>query len=256
MENEQMTLNEDKTILGIILALVGSSLFSVIVTFVFTFLISFIIQFGSNYTVEELTNKVNDFYARYDIEYFITIISMLLLLLIYCLIIGKTRIKKILSGFTRKKSWIYFALLGIGFVVVVSYLYSYLTRLITGGVDNANQNEVIKLIEGNYYLSFVYVVLLAPIIEEIGMRYFVFGSIKPKNKLVAYILGSSIFALLHFMVLIGSKDINVLSELLAIPTYLGAGLLLCFAYDKTENLACPITIHIFNNLISYILVLL
>lgn len=255
MENEQMTITEDKTILGIILAVVGSSLFSVIVTFIFTFLISFIIQFGSNYTVEELTNKVNDFYARYDIEYFITITSMLLLLFVYCLIIGKTRIKKILSGFTRKKTWTWFALLGIGFVVV-SYLYSYLTSLITSGVDNANQSEVIKLIEGNYYLSFVYVVLLAPIIEEIGMRYFVFGSIKQKNKLVAYILGSSIFALLHFMVLIGSKDINVLSELLAIPTYLGAGLLLCFAYDKTENLACPIAIHIFNNLISYLLILL
>ncbi len=256
MENEQMTLKEDKTILGIILAIVGSTLFSTVITFVFTFIVTIIFQFNSGYsTVEELTNKVTEFYARYDIEYLMTIISMSLLLFVYCLIIGKERIKKILRGFTRKKTWIYFALLGISFVVV-SYLYSYLTGLITNNVDNENQKEVIKLIEGNYYLSFIYVVLLAPVIEEIGMRYFVFGSLKQKNKVLAYILGSSIFAMLHFMVLIGNKDINILSELLAIPTYLGAGLLLCFSYDKTENLVCPIAIHMFNNLVSYLLVIL
>ena len=128
--------------------------------------------------------------------------------------------------------------------------------MITNTTVNSNQAEVVNLIGTNAILSFIYIVLLAPVVEEIGMRYFIFGSIKKVNKVWAYILGSSIFALLHYAVLLGESNINILSELLAIPTYFGAGLLLCYAYDKSKKLSCPIIIHTFNNLISFLFVIL
>lgn len=255
MNNEHMAKPNEKTIFGMILSLIGSSLFaSLISLFVSIILISAISIFGG-YSGDILIEKSNNFIDKYYIDYFITIISMVSLIFVYCLLMGKDNAKAIIKNFKGKKLWIYSILVGIGFVIV-SFLYSLLTSLITDGSVNANQIEVINLIEGNYYLSFVYIVLLAPIVEELGLRYFVFGGIKNYNKKLAYFLGSGLFALLHFFVLIGESNINVLSEILAIPTYFGAGLLLCFAYDKSKKLSCPIIIHILNNLVSFLVVIL
>ena len=255
MKNEQMTIREDKTLLGMLLAVAGNSLFVAIVSVIFSLIITSIMAATTSLTGDALIDKINVFYSKYYIEYFITIVGLSLLLLTYGLLLGKRRTKSILNSFKNKKVWIYSLLIGLGFVIVSSF-YSYLISFITEASVNSNQVEVVKIIEENFVLAFIYIVILAPLTEEIGMRYFIFGGLKKHKKVLAYILGSCIFALLHYMVLIGQSNINVLNEVLALPTYLGAGLLFCYVYDKSERISCPIIMHTLNNLISFLIVVL
>jgi len=255
METKQVNIYEDKTLLGILIAVVGSSIFTTVFSTIFYLILTIVFSMSTGLSGDALTAKVDNFYSNYYIGYVVTIISMISIIFVYYLLMGKEKFKSIVEGFKGKKIWIQSIIVGLLFVVV-STAYSILTNMITNTTVNSNQAEVVNLIGTNAILSFIYIVLLAPVVEEIGMRYFIFGSIKKVNKVWAYILGSSIFALLHYAVLLGESNINILSELLAIPTYFGAGLLLCYAYDKSKKLSCPIIIHTFNNLISFLFVIL
>ena len=47
-----------------------------------------------------------------------------------------------------------------------------------------------------------------------------------------------------------SDNVDIVRELLLLPPYMFSGIILAYAYDKTDNLSTSTAIHALNNLIS------
>lgn len=125
-------------------------------------------------------------------------------------------------------------------------LINYLLLLITSKISPLPENEtlirsLIKLNPLYYTLIFG---ILSPIGEELTFRY---GFDNIKNKYIYMILPSLLYAFMH---------LSSMNEILYIIPYFILGLTFAFTYKKTNSLIYPITIHIINNLISILLILL
>ncbi len=255
MENEKdslMRYDDSHAIFGMILSILGQTIITILIGLVFSVAISAGIRLffpGSN-----VAASVDNFYEAFDIPLVIAILADAGLVLLYYFLMGSYRFKKILQGFKNKK--LIFISIGLG--LLVTFLSSGYTIITSQFIrdTNANQASVSSTITGNYVLGFIFAVIAAPIVEEIGSRYFIFGSLKSKSRVLAYTISAVIFALLHCSILIGEKNINWSAELIAFPVYLFMGLFLCAAYDKSGRLACPIVIHATNNFIAFISIIL
>ena len=90
----------------------------------------------------------------------------------------------------------------------------------------------------NKYLVYFYVVLMAPIFEEIVFRYVTYNRLKENySKRNSILLASLVFALMH------SGIINIIYAFLI-------GVLFCYVYDRYKNILYPILVHISANLMS------
>ena len=149
-----------------------------------------------------------------------------------------------------------FATLG----AMIAFSFGYNLFLMIIGVDttngNANQNAIIDMIKSAPTLAFISTVILAPIVEEITYRYFLYGGIALFNKKWAIIISGFIFMSLHAVSSFTSGVDNILREILLLPPYMFSGMALAYAYQKSENLAVSTTTHSLNNLISFILCLI
>ena len=117
---------------------------------------------------------------------------------------------------------------------------------------NANQMEITERIFSSPVLAFFVMVLVAPVLEEITYRYFLYGGIAKYNRKVGIVLSGFIFMCVHATASF-QTDTNILRELLLLPPYMFSGMVLAYAYDKKENLLISTLIHVLNNLISFIL---
>ena len=94
------------------------------------------------------------------------------------------------------------------------------------------------LFDENVILTIISSVILAPIIEEIVFRRFVFNRMRESvNYLVAAVLSS-----LNFVVIHG----NMIQMVFAFTI----GMLLCYIYEKYNNLIAPIFLHAMVNATS------
>ena len=125
------------------------------------------------------------------------------------------------------------------------------------GVDasggNANQSNVLELVYSTPILSFFSMIIVAPMLEELTYRYFIYGGIAKHSRKWAIILSGFIFMCVHATASF-TQDVNsIFRELLLLPPYMFSGMALAYSYDKSSNIVIPITIHALNNLISFIL---
>ena len=97
---------------------------------------------------------------------------------------------------------------------------------------------------------------MAPILEEVTYRYFLFGGMAKYDRKWAIIVSGFIFMSVHAVASFVNDVDNIVRELLLLPPYMFSGMVLAYAYDKSENLATSSIIHSLNNLISFILCLL
>lgn len=141
--------------------------------------------------------------------------------------------------------------LGAGFVLIgATILYSF---VISQFVElEVNQNEVAaeQMIKSFPILSVLILGILGPISEEITYRYGLFGCLKKKSIILAYILAILVFGIIHF-----DFTGNMQTELLNLPSYLIAGAILTFVYHKF-GFNASIIAHIVNNLYAILVTLI
>ena len=146
------------------------------------------------------------------------------------------------------------------FGAMLLFNLGYNSILLLSGVDvvggNANQAGVVELISANPILSILAMIILAPLLEEITYRYFIYGGIAKFNRKWAIIISGFIFMCVHGVASFTSDIDNMARELLMLPPYMFSGMVLAYAYDKKQNLLIPTSIHALNNLISFILCLI
>lgn len=132
---------------------------------------------------------------------------------------------------------------------VLNFAVTLLLIVITGGITQlSNPNNQAAQAMATSGAIKVVTVLLAPVLEETLFRAVIFGTLKKYNKFGAYVITIALFAFYHLW----SSFVFEYDWLLWIYLlqYVPAGLVLCRAYDKTDNIWCPILIHALLNLIS------
>ena len=165
--------------------------------------------------------------------------------------ISRRVIKQIREGVSLKalaRGLLYAVILYIAAIIT-----SLVTTIIFGGAEtNANQTSINELMVASPVLGFIFVVIAAPIIEELIFRYYLFGAISKKNVVLAFIASSLGFGLIHMIssfanYAAGGALSELLNDLKTLPDYVVAGALFSFFYYKRKHISYTIFAHMIYN---------
>lgn len=110
-------------------------------------------------------------------------------------------------------------------------------------------DDTVRAIAGiNYNVMWVGAVLLAPVVEETLIRGLIFGNVRRKNRIIAYILTAIVFAAMHVLPYVLTMD--VLSIFLNLLVYGLPSVALCAAYEMSGTIWAPIALHMIINAIA------
>ena len=135
----------------------------------------------------------------------------------------------------------------VGFYGLNELSYRVLELLWDGHV-NLNDVAISAQVNDAPRSTFLIVVFLAPFVEEVLFRGYVFGNLREKNRTAAYIVSCALFAFLHvwqFAVVEQS-----LSYFLQMLQYLAPGLVFAWCYEKSGTLWGAIIPHAFVNALA------
>ena len=121
-----------------------------------------------------------------------------------------------------------------------------LTNLLVDNRTNLNNMAISAQIDDAPHMTLLIVVFLAPFVEEVLFRGYVFGSLRDHSRAVAYVVSCVLFAFLHVWQFAAGDLLNF-SRILLLVQYLVPGLVLCWSYDRCGNLWAPILIHMSVN---------
>ena len=135
------------------------------------------------------------------------------------------------------------------------YIINILISLVFNLLNATNSNQVlIEELLNTATSSYVFLaVIVAPIIEEIIFRAVIFRNLYEKNKLIAYIVSSFLFGLLHVIGSLASFNMN---DFMYIFVYMNMGLWLSYSYAKHKNIFTSILFHMLNNIIAVAIILI
>ena len=136
---------------------------------------------------------------------------------------------------------------GIGLILYFasSMVVSFLILYLDPEFSNANDNNIAGMLDDNYVLMAVSVILLAPITEEILYRSVMFGLIYKKHPIFAFVITAVIFSALHVVGYI--KRYPPMRLLLCFFQYLPPSIVLAWTYIKADNIWSPILVHTIIN---------
>ncbi len=139
----------------------------------------------------------------------------------------------------KKAGLISTVFLGFGIYWLLSFL------LVSIETPNPNNDAVMSMVSQQIYTMTAITVIMAPIVEEVLFRGVLYGSIRMKSKILAYVVSVLLFALYHeWSFIYAYKD---WSYLLAIVDYIPAGIALAWTYEKSNNIWYPILLHMIIN---------
>ena len=244
---------------GAINGILGSIIYElIIVMFLSLILTSVIASKNPNASQEQLELLVNDAYNSFSYGILVSFLASVVTLGVFVYIIKLDVFKELCKNLINRKT-LKKGIIIAGCLMIFSLVYNSLIVTIFNleSAGNANQEAVTTLIKNNAFLGFLSVVILAPIVEELTYRYCVFGGIRKYKKVLAYIVSGIIFIAMHSIASIsqaGGLNMAFVKELIYLPPYLFSGLALCYAYDKTGNIGSSVMAHLFNNLVSFLVV--
>jgi membrane protease YdiL (CAAX protease family) len=135
-------------------------------------------------------------------------------------------------------------LLFIGLTVVLSV---FLSVLPVENMINPNNQALLSLTGVDLRVTKALAIFLAPIVEEVLFRGVVFGSLRGKNPVAAYVVTFLVFAGAHLWPYLG----QIPNLPLYFLQYLPITMALCYSYEATGCLWTPILFHMMNNMMGY-----
>jgi membrane protease YdiL (CAAX protease family) len=138
-------------------------------------------------------------------------------------------------------------ILGFVFAFFLEIALALALRYIFGVFENPNQAAVIHETRINANVMTIVAVLFAPVVEETLFRGVLFGSIRRRHRVLAYIVSALAFALYHEwqFALFGQNWGTLIYGL----QYLPASLAFAWCYEHSGSLWAPILAHAAINLI-------
>ncbi len=137
-----------------------------------------------------------------------------------------------------------------GFITLVLMVASAIYLDSVGIGDSTNQQALDEAIIQYGVLHIITIAVIGPVVEEIFYRGILFGFLKGRGKsiirsIAAILLSSMIFAFSHTSII----DFSVTDMLANIPILM-LGLTVTTLYWRTDNIFCPIIVHIVINTIG------
>lgn len=131
---------------------------------------------------------------------------------------------------------------------------NFMTMIFTGSLSTSENQQIIEtLIQELPFLMIVSTTILAPVLEEFIFRLLLFTGFYKYGRWIAYLVSAGLFGLLHvYQPLLQGQW----SEILLIFPYLFMGGVLCYIYEKSDNIYIPILSHALINTISVILLMI
>ena len=135
----------------------------------------------------------------------------------------------------------------MAFNLIASGLLSLLSGLfLDGTVSNRNNASIISLAMQDSGPITAMAVFLAPLTEEVLFRGLLFGTLRRRNRLAAYLLTILLFSLYH----VWGFALYDATYWIYLLQYLPAAWLLCRCYERTDSIWCSIFFHMLVNWIS------
>jgi len=165
---------------------------------------------------------------------------------IMCLIFAKGIYRRSFDALCdRFFKCVFSALIGYILIMLANYAVAMVEMNLSEVTENINETNVESLATLNYGMFAAMAMYLAPIVEEGLFRGLFFTVIRPKSRVLAYIVSAGLFSLYHvwqFAVLYQDP-----TYLLVALEYLPAALILCWSYDRTGSIWTPIMVHMMVN---------
>lgn len=133
----------------------------------------------------------------------------------------------------------YFGMMALN--TLVALVFQYITP-----EANPNNAAVVSLFDRDYGKTAAMTVYLAPIVEEIIFRAGIFGSMRGKSRIGAYLASVLLFALYHIWGF-AAMDIRYI---VYIVQYIPAGILLCRVYERSGSIWSAIFFHMIVNSVA------
>ncbi|MBP3313879.1 MAG: CPBP family intramembrane metalloprotease [Oscillospiraceae bacterium] len=141
--------------------------------------------------------------------------------------------------------------------LILGFALYYFTQLILStalmlifGEKSAVNNEVVGgLVYENSTLMALFLILLAPLTEEVLIRGVVFGSLHKVNRYLAYVASILLFSFMHVWQYFVALDF--VTAVYNLCLYLPAGIALGWTYEKSGTIWCPVVLHAIINAIAY-----
>lgn len=123
-----------------------------------------------------------------------------------------------------------------------------LTHALVNNRTNLNNVSISAQIHASPRLTLLIVIFLAPFVEETLFRGLIFGNLKTRSRILAYVVSCLLFALLHvWQFAVVKRD---MTYFLLMVQYLVPGLVLAWAYDHSGTLWTAIGLHAAANALS------
>ena len=132
-------------------------------------------------------------------------------------------------------------------VIGVTILYNFVINQFIELEVNGNEVAAEQMIKQYPGISLFILGFVGPICEELTYRFGLFGLLKKKNRILAYIVSSLVFGIIHF-----DFTGDLIVELLNLPTYILCGLIFGTTYDFF-GFEGSLTAHITNNVYAVIM---
>ena len=138
----------------------------------------------------------------------------------------------------------------LGYVIyfALNYIGMLVTSLLTSELVNPNTAAVSDTMAINSDMMIVIMVLLAPIVEETLFRGALFGTIRNKSRLLAYVVSTVVFSVNHLW----GYSLTDPSILIYSLQYIPASIALAWCYERSDTLVAPVVLHALINLIGAI----
>ena len=139
-------------------------------------------------------------------------------------------------------------LLGMVAMYGLNELVYRLTNLVMTNRTNLNDTTISAQIEDAPRTTLLIIIFLAPFVEEVLFRGLVFGNLKTKYRVAAYVVSCLLFAALHvWQFAVVNQD---MTYFLLMVQYLVPGLVLAWVYERSGTLWTSIGLHMAVNALA------
>lgn len=129
-----------------------------------------------------------------------------------------------------------------------SWVFQWIVTALNLQITSFNDETVLSLVSQSKWVMVLCSVVLAPVVEETLVRGLLFGAIRPKSRITAYIITIVFFAVIHVWQYL--VDYEIAAVALAALQYIPAGIALGWTYEKSGTIWGPIFLHMTINAIS------
>jgi membrane protease YdiL (CAAX protease family) len=154
-------------------------------------------------------------------------------------------------GLRRSPLWVVILMppAALGLQLLTGIISEVLSPLL-GGMKNPQDCNISQAFGAEPYLAVISIAVIAPVVEEIVFRGFIYGGLRPRlGVTLSVLLSAAVFALAHSLSVGGSI-------LLLGPSLFLAGVALALVYERSRSLVPGMVMHASFNLIAVVAIFL